>query len=99
MKGIIEDPNAKLDDLEMISDEERLRILNDWNATARPYSRDESVAQVFEEQAASRPGAVAVVSGDERLTYGELNSRANRLARERLYPKPITTTIRFSVSS
>ena len=81
LAGIVADPDRRLSEIPLLSEGERRRVMVDWNATASPYPREESVAQVFEKQAASRPGAVALVSGDERLSYGELNSRANRLAR------------------
>jgi amino acid adenylation domain-containing protein len=48
---------------------------------AVPYPKDETVHRLFEEQAQRTPGAEAVVWGGQRLTYGQLNERANRLAR------------------
>ena len=44
------------------------------------YPREKTVAQLFEEVAAARPNDIAVIFGPTRLTYGELNSRANCLA-------------------
>ena len=55
-----------------------------WNATDRDFPRNASIAALFEEQAARTPDAVAVSFGDTSLTYRELNSRANRVARHLL---------------
>ncbi|HWG58373.1 MAG TPA: non-ribosomal peptide synthetase [Candidatus Acidoferrales bacterium] len=52
-----------------------------WNQTRTSYPRESAIAQLFEEAAAAHPQAIAVVFGAERLTYAELNARANRLAR------------------
>jgi hypothetical protein len=54
--------------------------LHRWNQTEREYGRERSIAAVFEEQVQQRPDAVAVVMGDESLTYEQLNRRANQLA-------------------
>jgi amino acid adenylation domain-containing protein len=51
-----------------------------WNQTYTEYPREKTVAQIFEEVAAATPNAVAVVFGDQQLTYTELNARANRVA-------------------
>jgi amino acid adenylation domain-containing protein len=51
-----------------------------WNATRTDYPRDKSVAELFEKTAAKYPSAAAVICGDQRLTYAELNVRANRVA-------------------
>ncbi|HEY3975197.1 MAG TPA: non-ribosomal peptide synthetase [Candidatus Sulfotelmatobacter sp.] len=61
-----------------------------WNDTATDYPRDKSVAQLFEEVAAQFPENIAVVFAEERITYGELNRRANRLA-HRLRRMGVTT--------
>jgi amino acid adenylation domain-containing protein len=53
-----------------------------WNQTRTEYPREKTVAQIFEEVAAATPNAVAVVFGDQQLTYAELNARANRVAHE-----------------
>ncbi len=60
---------------------ERRQVLEVWNDTRGDYPRDACVHELFEAQAARAPEAVAVTSGDARLTYGELNASANRLAR------------------
>lgn len=52
-----------------------------WNATSTDYPRDRTVAQLFEEVVSASPDSVALVFGNTRLTYAELNARANRLAR------------------
>src|SRR5437763_13066069 len=75
--------NNQLASLEVcrLSEEERHRLLVEWNQTARAYPRDLCVHQLFERQAAETPEAVAVVCRDEQLTYAGLNERANRVAR------------------
>jgi amino acid adenylation domain-containing protein len=55
-------------------------IIARWNQTATDYPRERTVAQLFEEVAAARAESVAVEFGDQRLTYSELNTRANRVA-------------------
>lgn len=52
-----------------------------WNQTATEYPRDRTVAQLFEEVAATKAASVALETGETRVTYGELNERANRVAR------------------
>jgi amino acid adenylation domain-containing protein len=54
--------------------------LRTWNQTATEFPRDKTVAQLFEEVAEANPGAVAVVFRDQRITYAQLNVRANLLA-------------------
>jgi surfactin family lipopeptide synthetase C len=70
---------TRVTDLEMLSAAERRRLLSGWNETAAEYSR-ESIPTLFEKQVARRGEAPAVVYGQESLSYGELNRRANRLA-------------------
>jgi len=73
-------PEAPLSALELMSPGERHRLLVEWNDTKRLVPRL-SLHELFERQAAAAPGRAAVVSDGETLTYGELNRRANRLAR------------------
>jgi amino acid adenylation domain-containing protein len=61
------------------SDAERKRVLYEWNNTRSPFP-DVCAHHLFERQAARTPDAVAVVSKDGRLTYRELNERANQVA-------------------
>ncbi|MGG7613722.1 AMP-binding protein, partial [Streptomyces sp. ZG43] len=50
-------------------------------STSSGYPADACLHELFQEQAARRPEATALVLGDRRVSYGELNARANRLAR------------------
>ncbi|HEX2202899.1 MAG TPA: amino acid adenylation domain-containing protein [Longimicrobium sp.] len=75
------DPDVRLSALELMEPEERLRVVDTWNRTATAYPSESSIPALFEQWAARAPEAPAVVYGDESLTYGELNARANRLAR------------------
>src|SRR5205807_9974534 len=68
-----------LRELSLVTDGERLQ-LQEWNRTSRDYPLQRCVHELIEEQAERSPAAVAVVCGEQRLTYMELNRRANRLA-------------------
>ncbi|MEO5878291.1 MAG: AMP-binding protein, partial [Streptosporangiaceae bacterium] len=68
-------------DVEALAPGECERVVETWNATGDGSAAEHSLGALFEGQAEVRPGAVALVSGAQRLTYGELNIRANRLAR------------------
>ncbi|WP_433462462.1 amino acid adenylation domain-containing protein [Spirillospora sp. CA-128828] len=74
------DPSTPLRDVELLDDAERSLVLDEWNDTELPVE-PAVVPELFEAQAARTPDATAVVSGDVRVTYAELNARANRLAR------------------
>jgi amino acid adenylation domain-containing protein/non-ribosomal peptide synthase protein (TIGR01720 family) len=64
----------------MLSVTEWQQLIVEWNRTERPLPREQCVHVWVEEQVARGPAATAVVWGDERLTYAELNGRANQLA-------------------
>jgi amino acid adenylation domain-containing protein len=80
LSAAAEDPDRTLAELPLLTDDERRRVVVDWNATARPYPGDTTVDRLITAQARRTPGATAVESGTERLTYAELNARADRLA-------------------
>ncbi|CAM5560119.1 Amino acid adenylation domain-containing protein (Fragment) OS=Streptomyces tendae OX=1932 GN=GUR47_35330 PE=4 SV=1 [Streptomyces tendae] len=73
-------PGARIGETEILGRDERRRMLVEWNDTAVQHADRTPVHVLFEERAAAEPEALAVVSGEERLSYGELNARANRLA-------------------
>ncbi len=60
--------------------EHERQLLANWNATQQDYPRDACVPQLVAMQAAATPGAVALVEGDQVLSYEILNQRANQLA-------------------
>ncbi len=80
LDGIVADPDTTIDRLPLLTQDERRQLLVGWNDTARDYPREKCVHELFEDQAARTPDAVAVVCGDRRLTYRELDDRADRLA-------------------
>ncbi|MFU7212081.1 amino acid adenylation domain-containing protein, partial [Pseudomonas aeruginosa] len=59
---------------------ERRQTLSEWNPAQRECAVQGTLQQRFEEQARQRPQAVALILDEQRLSYGELNARANRLA-------------------
>lgn len=77
--SIIKEPRQKIGALSMVTAAEKQQLLEEFNNTAVPYPKDKSVIDLFEEQAAKTPNAVAVVFEEEQLTYRELNEKANQL--------------------
>ena len=80
LAGIVAAPDEQLLRLPMLTDEERTRLLFEWNDTGHPYQQHECVHQMFEAQVRRTPDAVALVFEGRQLTYSELNRRANQLA-------------------
>ncbi len=81
LEEVTTNPDRPLSGISLLSSDEQRQVLYEWNQTARPLPAEEAVHRLFERQAAIRPDAVAVEDGFERISYGELNRRANRLAR------------------
>lgn len=73
-------PEAALDAISVLSDDERRTLLETWNATGTPYRADLCIHQAIEATAARIPDATALVHRGVEISYGELNRRANRLA-------------------
>ena len=82
-EGVVDSPGAALDEFEILSDEDRRRLLHEFNDTKADYATGLPVHELFERQVARAPESVAVVCGGRELTYAELNEQAERLA-ERL---------------
>ena len=74
-------PETPLGRLPILTDEERRKILVEWNDTTIPFAENTCVHQFFEEQARRTPDAVAVVFCEQKWTYQQLDAQANRLAR------------------
>ena len=68
-------------DIEIVTPDEKDKILNVFNNTKVDYPKDKTVVDLFEEQVEKTPDNVAVVFEDKQLTYRELNEKANSLAR------------------
>jgi amino acid adenylation domain-containing protein len=80
LESALRSPDAPLESLSMMPRAERRTVLVDWNDTERGVAPDATIHGMFEAQAARTPDAIALSFEDERLTYAELDARANRLA-------------------
>ncbi|HVF42738.1 MAG TPA: amino acid adenylation domain-containing protein [Pyrinomonadaceae bacterium] len=75
------EPSLRISRLPLLGPPERRRVLRDFNRTGRAYAAGDSLHGLVERQARLTPDAPALVAGSERVSYAELNARANRLAR------------------
>jgi len=73
-------PDIQLNDLLIISDEERYQLLVHWNKTHQNFDQPLSLIQCFEYQAEQRADHIAIVDQNNTINYGDLNSKANQLA-------------------
>ena len=80
LESVLANPQQHIAELPLLTEEE-LRLFAEVNDTQTEYPAAKCIHELFEEQAARRPGAVAVVCDGRELTYEELNYQANRLAR------------------
>ncbi|SHJ99066.1 amino acid adenylation domain-containing protein, partial [Clostridium cavendishii DSM 21758] len=78
---IIINKNIKIKNIEISNEEEKELILNKFNNTTVNYQSDKTIQQLFEKQVKKTPDNIAIVCGDKKVTYRELNERANSIAR------------------
>ncbi|HXQ69893.1 MAG TPA: amino acid adenylation domain-containing protein, partial [Pyrinomonadaceae bacterium] len=80
LSSIVQDPDHHISDLPLLKTEEKQRLVVEWNRTAAGFPRTSCIHDLFYERAARTPDEVALIYGDERLTFRELDQAANRLA-------------------
>jgi len=81
LKEVAEDSEIKLCEIDMLLEKEKKEILVDFNNTKTQYPKDKTIYKLFEEQVERTPDNIAVVYKNHKLTYKELNEKANSLAR------------------
>ncbi|HEV2736078.1 MAG TPA: condensation domain-containing protein, partial [Longimicrobiaceae bacterium] len=82
LAGIVADPARPVSGLPLLAADERALLLSDWSGTDPGEADGACLHELFEAQARRTPDAVALVAGEERVTYAELDARAERLAAE-----------------
>ncbi len=80
LESIAGGPEQRVSDLAILPEPEMRLLVEEWNATAAPYPVQACLHRQFEQQVERTPETVAVTSGEEQLTYHQLNQRANQLA-------------------
>ena len=82
LESIVCDPDKSIEQMSMMSESEHHQVVVSFNKTATtyPYPDDNSIHHMFERQVAATPNVIAVVFDEIRLTYSQLNERANALA-------------------
>ncbi|HEX7243605.1 MAG TPA: amino acid adenylation domain-containing protein, partial [Longimicrobiaceae bacterium] len=82
LERVAEDPDSRLSGVELLGDVERAQVVEEWSRSGdQPAPVDRCVHELFAEQAARTPDAVALVFGEERVTYSGLDRRSDALAR------------------
>ncbi|MGZ5133944.1 MAG: amino acid adenylation domain-containing protein, partial [Flavitalea sp.] len=80
LHSVVRSPQQTIDRLTLLSKAEETRLLKEFNDTRVDYPSEKGIVDLFEEQVLRTPEAVAVVFGNEELSYQQLNAKANQLA-------------------
>ena len=86
---IIKNPSINLNNIDIVTLEEKNKILYEFNNTHAEYPKDKTIMELFEEQVKKTPDNIAVVFEDKKITYKELNEKANSLAHYLRFEKNI----------
>jgi amino acid adenylation domain-containing protein len=80
LRGVVANPDERISNLPLLSSHEAQQLLLQWNETDAEYPKDLCLHQIFERQAEKTPDAAALIFEEQRLTFAELNARANQVA-------------------
>ena len=80
LESAVCNPEAAISELEILSEAQQHQLIAGFNVTKSDYDNDKTVHQLFEDGVERTPDGVAVVFDQQRLSYAELNARANQLA-------------------
>uniref|UniRef100_UPI000B0B1E83 non-ribosomal peptide synthetase n=1 Tax=Pseudomonas sp. BIOMIG1BD TaxID=1758731 RepID=UPI000B0B1E83 len=81
LQGMLADAGQRIGELPLLDVQEQQLLVHEWNRTAVDYPSGVCMHQLIEAQAGRTPQACALVFGEHQLSYGELDARANQLAR------------------
>lgn len=81
MKQVLNNSAILLSDIDIVTEAEKHKLLYEFNNTTVDYPKDKNIVDLFEEQVEKTPNNTAVIFGNEKLTYKELNEKANQLAK------------------
>ncbi|MBN9413773.1 MAG: amino acid adenylation domain-containing protein, partial [Candidatus Paracaedimonas acanthamoebae] len=77
LQTVVYCPYVKISDIDLLSQEEKKKLLYEWNDTNVEYPKDKTIHQLFEEQVQQTPHNIAIIFEDQELTYYQLNEKAN----------------------
>ncbi|MFJ2482034.1 non-ribosomal peptide synthetase [Pseudomonas sp. NPDC087598] len=80
LRAVSREASRSIGDLPLLDQAEQQLIMADWNSLELPQSTDFTLQALVEAQVAATPHALAMICGEQQLTYEQLNNRANRLA-------------------
>jgi len=81
LKEIAFSSDKTISEIDILTESERNQLLYEFNDTYADYQRDKTIHEMFEEQVIRTPDNIAIVCGEESMTYSELNAKSNQLAR------------------
>ncbi len=81
LEAIVASPDQHIADLPLLTASTYEQMIHTWNDNQLVYAKDRCIHQIFEDQVTRTPMAIALTFGEQRLTYAELNRRANHVAR------------------
>ncbi|WP_240903879.1 non-ribosomal peptide synthetase, partial [Chengkuizengella sediminis] len=93
IEQIVEQPEIKLDDIDIISKQEKYQLLVEFNDTKVEYSKEKNVIDLFDEQLKLNPTNKAIVHADEEITYEDLDKKVNSIAQFLIHEGVKTETI------
>src|SRR5262249_7784510 len=80
LQAMVRDDSQAIDRIELLAHAERQQVLYTFNDTQREYPKEALIHELFEQQVQRSPDATALQFEDQRLSYAQLNARANQLA-------------------
>ena len=80
LQSLVMDPNKNVGELNMLTLEEKHQLLHSFNPPSRPYSSEKNIIDLLEEQALKTPHRLALIFGEQKITYKQLDERSNQLA-------------------
>ncbi|MCO7507597.1 non-ribosomal peptide synthetase, partial [Pseudomonas sp. VE 267-6A] len=97
LQAILANPAGRIDELPLLDPAEQQATLRQWNGQPRAFPVTQCLHQMIEAQVERTPQAIALCCGEARLSYGELNERANRLA-HRLIEQGVGADVRVGLA-
>ncbi|NJL59825.1 MAG: hypothetical protein HC887_09460 [Desulfobacteraceae bacterium] len=80
VSAVLHNDAIRIREIQLLDDKEKAFLLDGLNDTYRDYPRDKSIIELFEKQVKERSDDIAVISGNQTLSYKTLNERVNRIA-------------------